>query len=284
MALLFAASHPDQRRQARPVRDLGRACVEADDFDIGFSPSQLRPGCSSGCAREWGGPVLVPLLRAQPGGRPGLPRVVGADACAAGRARGAAVELMQPLQGDRRPPRPARDRGAHARPARSRTTGSSRQALAEHLAEAYPGRPLFRVAGPRTTCSSPRTRTRCSTRSRTSSSARAPVARAGAATRDRPLHRHRRIDRPRGRGGRPALARRGRRRTTRSSARRSPAIAAKRSRRWATVSSPRSTAGPRDPVRADESCAEAERIGVPVRPASTPASATSWATTSRASR
>ena len=133
-------------------------------------------------------------VQPEPRRRRGVPRLVGAvppkreRAGRSGRADGA-------LQGDRRPPRAAGDRGTHASCCRRRTTNCYRRRFGKHLAEQHPGRPLLRAAGPRPSLLH-RGPGRAARRGRGLPHRRARVARAGAAARDRPVHRHRRLDRP----------------------------------------------------------------------------------------
>ncbi len=202
MALLFAASHPASVDKLVLFGTFART-LEADDFPIGFSASNFDRMLQR-MRREWGGPVMVPFF---------APSLADDHAfldwwarmLRSGASPGTAVGLMELYKEiDVRHALPAIE--APALILQKEGDRMVPQAFSEDMANSIPGGRYFELPGRRSPLLH-RGPGCAAGRGRGLPHGYARIARAGAAARDRAVHRHRRVDRPRSGCWRPALAR-----------------------------------------------------------------------------
>ena len=265
MAALFAATHPERTRALVLYEAMPRMSW-APDYDWALRREE-REALRCGASRWGDGSRILPLAPSAAAN----PRLRGwfATARAAGRQPRHGRAAADDERPGRRPGGAALDPGADAR----RCTAPSDTFIdirhSRYLAEHIPGARLVELPGAEA-LSFGDDDGRAARRDRGVPHRRPP----GAATRAGPGHRdvlrHRRLDAPRRRARRPALARAARVDRRAPSAASSTASADARSRRWATASWPRSTAR-RAAIRCATAIREMARVAVRARDAQRPA-------------
>ena len=241
MSALFAATYPQRVSALVLLGSVRQAPLSRDDYPWARPSTERQRGSRTARARTGATSADLATIARQRRREPSVQRSASAGPASA-PARGRREASILHERRDRRPRRAAGDPGADARAAssgRPRRAGRGRPRTSPSASRAR-ATSSFRATITRRGLATP---SRCSTRSRSSSPASRRGAGAGSGAGDRPVHRHRRLDRH----ARPSSATGDGARVLEQPPRARPAAAGAlprhaRSTRRATAFSPRSTA------------------------------------------
>ena len=195
---------PRADARAGPARRLCAADARAPDYPWAPTGEQTARRSSRSCTSDWGGPRRSTERGAEPRRRRARSALVG-ELSAPGASPGAAVALMRMNTRDRRARRAAGRSACRRWSCTAPTTGRSASTERRYMAEHIPGARYVELPGadhlPCVGDSDPI----LDEIEEFLTGARRRRARPGAG--DRPVHRHRRLDRARRGARRPALAR-----------------------------------------------------------------------------